>query len=175
MSGHEEFLRHFLKHQDDLRAFIGSLVRDRAACDDLLQDVALTLWQKFESYDSARPFGGWARGIAANKILQWFEKSKRIPLPLSPAATQIIALAFEDSPTGHADEQEALRLCMEKLPERSRRLVQLRYEESLKLREIADRVSSSLDAVHKSLSRIRELLRECVEDQLGLAREVTRG
>lgn len=165
----DDFLRHFLQHQDDLRAFIGSLVRDRHACDDLLQDVALVLWRKYGEYDPSRPFGAWARGIATYKVLQWFEKSKRVPVPLSPAATQLIALAFEESPAGGAEEQEALRRCLEKLPEKSRDLVRMRYEESLKLRDIAERVSSTLDAVHKALSRIREALRVCVQEQIGTA------
>ncbi len=176
MSRQEDYLRHFLKHQDDLRAFIGSLVRDRHACDDVLQDVALVLWQKFDEYDPARPFGAWARGIAANKVMQLFEKAKKIPVPLSPAATQIIALAFENDAGDSAEEQQALRDCVQKLPDKSRELVKMRYEEALKLREIADRVSSTLDAVHKNLSRIREILRGCVEEQLGApAREARHG
>jgi RNA polymerase sigma-70 factor, ECF subfamily len=166
MEKQQDFLRHFLQHQDDLRAFIGSLVRDRHACDDILQEVALVLWQKFGQYDRERSFGAWARGIAANKIMQSFEKDKRLPLPLSPDATQIIALSFEDDPKGHGEEQEALRRCIQKLPERSRDLVRMRYEESLKLKDIAARVSSTLDAVHKTLSRIRVVLRECVEKEL---------
>ncbi len=164
----DDFLTHFLKHQDDLRAFIGSLVRDRHACDDLLQDVALVLWRKYEEYDPSRPFGAWARGVATYRVLQWFEKSKHLPLPLSPAATQLISLAFEEG--GHGDEeQEALRRCLEKLPEKSRDLVRMRYEQDLKLRDMAERVSSTLDAVHKALSRIREALRGCVEEQIASA------
>lgn len=171
MDPQQEFLRLFLRHQEDLRAFIGSLVRDPHARDDILQEVALVLWRKFGEYDAARPFGAWARGIAANKIMQSFDRIKRCPLQFSPNATQAILTACTDTSRDVSDEQEALRQCLGSLPDRSRNLIAMRYEQSLKLREIADRTSSSLDAVHKTLSRIRELLKKCVEEHLALDRE----
>ena len=168
MDRQQEFLKHFLRHQDDLRAFIASVVRDRHAREDILQDVALVLWQKFEQYDPNRSFGAWARGIAANKIFQSFAKSRKTPLPLSPEAVQAIVSACEDIPADPSDQQEALRRCLDKLPDKSRNLVRMRYEESLKLKDIAERVAGTLDAVHKALSRIRDGLRGCMDRELGL-------
>ena len=42
------FLGLFLKHQDDMRAVIGSFIRDRSAAEDVFQEMALTLWKKFD-------------------------------------------------------------------------------------------------------------------------------
>jgi RNA polymerase sigma-70 factor, ECF subfamily len=168
MNDPQEFLKFFLRQQDDIRAFIGSIVRDRHACDDILQDVALILWQKFGQYDRARPFGAWARGIASKRIMQTFEKQKRIPLPLSPEAIQAVLEACDAEAAEVGPEQEALRRCLEGLPETSRELVRLRYEQALKLKDIAARVQGTLDAVHKTLSRLRVALRKCVEQQLAL-------
>ena len=47
MDPQNEFLTLFLEHQVGVRAFIGSLVRDRHTRDDLFQEVALTLWHEF--------------------------------------------------------------------------------------------------------------------------------
>ncbi len=171
MDRQPEFLRHFLQHQEDLRAFIGSLVRDRHARDDILQEVALVLWKKFDTYDATRSFGAWARGIAANKIMQSFDRIKRCPLQFSPNATQAILAAYKETRRDSSDEQEALKHCMGHLPDRSRNLLNMRYEQALKLREIAERTSSSLEAVHKTLSRVRQLLKKCVEDRLALEQE----
>ena len=41
MNTHEDFLQLFLRHQADLRAFIGSLVRDIHAREDVFQDCLL--------------------------------------------------------------------------------------------------------------------------------------
>ena len=63
MGSHEEFLKLFLWHQDGVRAFLGSVVRDRAAAEDLFQEVSLALWESFPTYDATRPFGAWAPPI----------------------------------------------------------------------------------------------------------------
>lgn len=161
-----EFLGCFLKHQDDIRAFLGSIVRDRHACDDLFQEVALTLWRKFGEYDRSRSFGAWARGIAYLKVLQSFEQSKRLPVPLSPEAIEAIAEAYHQTEAESPAVRAALDACLSALPEKSRHLITLRYEQSLKLSEIAALMESTVDAVHKALSRIRAALRKSIEQQL---------
>ena len=59
-----------MQHEGEIRAFIGSMLRDRTLCDDTFQEVALTLWEQADRYEASRPFGPWARGIAANKVLE---------------------------------------------------------------------------------------------------------
>jgi len=161
----EEFLKLFLRYKGDLRAFLGSVVRDRAAAEDLFQEISLVLWQNFAAYDAARPFGAWARGIAVKKVLQGRERSRRLPLAFSPQALQAVLDAY-DRTEKLAPDPTDLRDCISKLPPRSQSLLALRYERSLKLGEIAREVGSTLDAVHKLLSRIRENLQECLQRRL---------
>lgn len=165
MGLHEDFLKLFLRNQDGLRAFLGSVVRDRASADDLFQEVSLALWESFASYDAGRPFGAWARGVALKKVLQGREKSRKIPLAFSPQTIQAVLDAY-DRTEAAAPDTEGLRECISKLPPRSQSLLALRYERSLKLGEIAREVGSTLDAVHKLLGRIRENLQACLERRL---------
>jgi RNA polymerase sigma-70 factor, ECF subfamily len=162
----ERFLKRLLGVQPDLKAFIASMVRDRVAADDLFQEVCLALWQSFGSYEPARPFGAWARGVAAKKVLQSFEKSRRIPLAFSPKTIQAVLEAYDRAEPAGPVETDGLRDCIAKLPERSRQLLALRYEQSMKLGDIGRRVGSSLDAVHKLLCRIRENLEECLRQRV---------
>jgi RNA polymerase sigma-70 factor (ECF subfamily) len=174
MGPQDDFLPLFLEHQVSLRAFIGSLVRDRHTRDDVFQEVALALWNEFGRYDRARPFGAWARGIAANKVLQRWEKDTRQPVPLAPEAVRALLDAYDRAERAGPPEgleAEALERCLEQLPERSRRLLALRYERSLKLAEIATQLHTTLDAAHKALSRIRARLQECVRQRLAAAQK----
>ncbi|HUE73930.1 MAG TPA: sigma-70 family RNA polymerase sigma factor [Pirellulaceae bacterium] len=166
-----EFLALFLKHEGDLRAFIGSLVRDRNGCEDILQEVALTAWSKFDAYDRGRSFGAWARGIAANKIMKRREQFARSPVLFSPETVQAVLDACDRAESRPLPKEEALEACIETLPRRSRGLLALRYEESLDLQQIADRLQSTVMAIHKALWRLRQRLRECVESRLAAARE----
>lgn len=77
-----EFLTLFLANESDLRAFMGSVVADRHAWDNVFQEVALTLWRSFDKFDRSRRFGAWARGVAANKVLQEWRKGARFPLAM---------------------------------------------------------------------------------------------
>src|SRR5262249_51402554 len=147
LDAHSEFLKRFLQHESDLKAFIGSLVRDPHARDDVFQDVALVLWEKYSSYDATRSFGAWARGIAGKRVMQRWEREGRTPLPFSPRAIEAIADAYERTASNASDRAGALELCLESLPRRSRDLLTLRYEQSLTLNEIATRLGRTLDAV----------------------------
>jgi RNA polymerase sigma-70 factor (ECF subfamily) len=170
MGSQAEFLTLFLKHQVEVRAFLGALVRDPHARDDLFQEVALVLWGEFDRYDHGRSFGAWARGVAAKKVLQRWEREARRPVPFSPEAIQALLDGYERTEAAASLRAEALRHCLERLPDRSRRLLELRYDESLKLAQIAERLRATLDAVHKALCRLRTRLHECVERRLAAAR-----
>jgi RNA polymerase sigma-70 factor (ECF subfamily) len=165
MDQHDQFLTLFLRFQADLRAFIGSVVRERSVRDDLLQETALVLWREFERYDSRRSFGAWARGIAANKLMQWLEREKRhtcLPIEAVPA----VVAAFDRAEEAVEARREALQQCLNGLPPRSQTLLELRYQQGHSLAEVADHVQSTMDAVHKALSRIRARLQECIERRL---------
>ncbi len=169
MNEQNDFLKLLLQHQNDVKAFISSLVRDRYVCDDIFQDVALILWRKFDQFDRSRSFGAWARGIASKKIMQYFDKNRKTPLPLSPEVIEAVVIAFDQEEAQDiTDEQEALRTCLEMLPEKSRSLLKMRYENAMQLNEIADVIAKSLNAVHKTLTRIRDSLRKCIEKKIAV-------
>lgn len=165
MEPNETFLKLLLRHQGDLKAFIASVVADRTASEDLFQEVCLALWQGFASYDPSRPFGAWARGVAVHKVLRSREQARHIPLAFSPEAIQAVLEAYDRSEPP-APRTENLRDCISRLPDRSRQLLALRYDQGLKLGEMARRAGSSLDAVHKLLSRVRAAVQDCLARKL---------
>jgi RNA polymerase sigma-70 factor, ECF subfamily len=167
----ERFLSLFLPAQNGIRAFIRAIVWDRERCEDAFQEVALVLWRELDRYDARRPFGAWARGVAAKVAIRSVQQARRIPTALSPDAIQAIQgafdeLAFERAQRPTTSEEEALRHCLERLPERLRMLIDLRYGHALQLTHIASRVKSSPEAVRKALSRSRDALQRCVERRL---------
>jgi RNA polymerase sigma-70 factor (ECF subfamily) len=163
-----EFLEHFLRHQDGLKAFIGSVVPDPHLRADVFQEVSLTLWQAFDTYDPARPFGAWARGVALRKVLQHREKWARFPLAFSPEAIEAIADAFGRTERDGEDRPAALRDCLSRLPEKSRQILAWRYEGGLPGEEVARLAGMTLDALYQALSRLRGRLEECIRQRLAM-------
>ena len=127
----------------------------------------MTLWQKFDDFDHCRSFGAWARGIAANKILQAKRQDRRFPMPFSPEVVEQILEAFETTETSLPSLRErGLRHCREKLPEKSRQLLERHYDQRESCIAIAKETNRSVEAVYQSLSRIRRQLAGCIENYL---------
>lgn len=166
MSQHEDFLTQFLRCEADLRALVGAVVRDVHVREDVFQEVAMTLWQQFSRYDPARPFGAWARGVAAKKLLERFSRDHRSPLVFSPEAIRKLAEAAERSESRPGPGFEALEHCLGKLPAKSRHLLSLRYSQTQPLPVIAAEVRATQTAVYQALSRLRRRLRDCMERYL---------
>lgn len=166
MDRQEEYLKLLFGCELDLRAFIGSIVRDAHDRDDLYQEVALALWKEFSRYDRSRPFGAWARGIAAMKLVQRWDRMKRQPILFSPEAIQAVSSAFDRIESPASREAVALERCIEQLPEKSRHLLALRYERALSIEQIAHELEATLDAVYQSLSRLRARLHDCINRRL---------
>lgn len=159
----DEFLEYFLAHQTELRVFISAIVRDRDAREDIFQEVSQTLWRTFDEFDRTRSFIAWARGIARHKAIHRWRKDKKGPVLLSSEAIEAVCEAYEETEADDALMIEALRHCLENLPENSRRLLEWRYDATLRLKEIAKRLETSLGAVNKALFRLRENLQSCIE------------
>jgi RNA polymerase sigma-70 factor (ECF subfamily) len=166
MDPHEEYLKLLFGCELEIRAFIGSIVRGSQDCDDLFQEIALTLWKEFSRYDRGRPFGAWARGVAAFKLRQRWDQTRRRPVVLSPEAIEAVSRAFDRSEARCGGRAEALEECLDQLPEKSRQLLAMRYERALNVEQIARELKATADAVYQTLSRLRLKLQECVTRRL---------
>jgi len=171
MDPREQFITSIMKHQGDLRAFIGSIVWDRHLCEDIMQEVAMVLWRKYDSFDQTRSFAAWARGIALNIVKQHVSDARQVKVVFSDAALQQVSTAYEQLDEFGPDEQQALRDCLSKLPDKSRELLTERYDKGRKLDEIAGAAGSTIAAIHMTLTRLRAKLQKCIEYKVVLVRE----
>lgn len=156
----------WMQAQPVVEAYLNSLIRDRAIAEDVLQQVALTVTEKFEDYDSARSFTGWAMGIARNKALQFFAKAGSDRHRFSNELLNQLADTHERLSDRAQEQREALAFCIEKLPPKSLALIKRRYVQDLKPGKIADTLGLSANAVRLALHRIRTALRTCIEERL---------
>jgi RNA polymerase sigma-70 factor (ECF subfamily) len=148
-------------------AFITSLVRDFQDRDDVLQDVAVAVVESFDQYDPARPFVAWALGVARNQVRLHFRRKGRDRVAFDTASVDALAAAFSHVAPEDTRKLDRLRDCVQALDEQSRELCRLRYERDLKPAAIGERLGIGANAVAKSLQRIRDRLRACVESKGG--------
>jgi RNA polymerase sigma-70 factor, ECF subfamily len=158
------------QHQTQLFGYIYSLVRDLDDADDLFQQTSLVLWDKFEQFDQRKSFINWACGVARYEVLNFLRSRSRKRLYFSDELNLALVEAHESLEHEQLEERRTrLAVCMKKLRQKDRELLEACYERSASLREVAERQRRSTHSIHNSLRRIRRVLFECV--QRGMARE----
>ena len=156
------------EHLPSLRGYLASLGAHVDLIDDLAQDVFLEALSNFSRYDESRPFRSWLFGIARNLVHQEFRKSKldsrirRGPVAQFLLERRADVLA-EEGPQDSSGMLDALRACLQKLGERSRHLISLRFVDRHKSEQIGTILNMKASAVRVALMRARTALRLCVE------------
>ena len=159
----EAFTRLLVATQPRLYGFICSLIGDRSASDDVLQEVSSVLWRKFEDYEEGTNFNAWALKIARYSVLEWRRKQSRTPLPLDEETLVTLADQSADMAESVGEMREALHLCLAKLPDRQRDLLRARYFEEEPVQSIAKRWQRTRMAIYKMLRKTHSALLGCIE------------
>jgi RNA polymerase sigma-70 factor (ECF subfamily) len=162
-SGRELVLREFVKNRSNLFAFILSLVRDFDFAEEVLQEVAVVVCDRWEDFTPGTNFGAWAGRIARNKIYNALRVSRREVL-LTPEAIHGIERASETEP--EKGWLEAVKDCLGAIAARTQSVLVMRYRQGLSGAEIARRTKSTEPAIHMALSRARAVLARCVQSRL---------
>lgn len=127
-----------------------------------MQDVAKQATAHFEQYDHTRPFLGWLIGIARQRIADAYRTQSRRPIIFSSDIVDSFTRVYVELETKEEDRAEGLRVCMEKLSDRHRRVLDLRYGRRLSTKDIAEQVGGSVGSIDTMIYRIREALRQCI-------------
>lgn len=157
----ERFLTNFLVAQPSVRSYVQALVGAEADCDDLVQEISLTLWREFAHYDPSRPFIAWAIGIARNHVARFRRNHAVQRRRFSAQAEEALSVAFVELEDGLRERRSLLQTCLEHLGPQARELLQMRYQQGMDLAQIAAERASSVNAVNKALGKIRRLLVDC--------------
>ncbi|MBM4157050.1 MAG: sigma-70 family RNA polymerase sigma factor [Lentisphaerae bacterium] len=120
---HDTFLRMYVRQEPALRAFVRSLVPAVADANDVMQEVAVVLWQKFGEYATSDDFRRWAFGVARFKVLSWQRDRMRDRHIFGTDLMELLATEAEIDAGRLERQREALRLCLDKLPVEQRQLV----------------------------------------------------
>ncbi len=163
----EAYLRLLAQHDRWLATYVFSLVSSAADAQDILQEVKVTMWKHFASFEPGTNFHAWARKIATNQILNYRRSEKKRPnSTLDDEFIEAVAAEIDRRAEALDHRADALRICLRKLPEAHRKIVVWRYYEDCGVEEIAAKSERTVEAVYRLLSRIRQMLNDCVSQQL---------
>lgn len=162
-----DFATLWAESYDKLRTYVRIFVPVLHDADDVLQDTAVAIAKDFEKYDPERPFLEWAIGVARNRVLQYYRKRGRDRRMIFDVDTVSKIEGSLLELEAHVDRyEEPLEYCLQKLPEKSRRMLELRYTCCMSADEIGAQMKLTVQSVYTRLSQIRVALRDCVRRQL---------
>ena len=147
------------RYQHRLYRYLRRLVREPAAADDLFQQTWLNVVRQMGRYDLRRSFDTWLFAIAHNAAMDLLRRKGGESLGESGydlAAAQPDALS-----AAMASERTAILASeMAGLSAPYREVLTLRFEEGMKLEEIAEVTRAPLSTVKSRVQRALETLRE---------------
>ena len=161
----QRFLSLFLRSEQEIFRYVAALVPNAIDADDIVQQTALALWEKFDTYDPALPFTPWACRFALNKAHQWIERRQRWQPLLEHGLAEELAQRRQELQPEFELRLKHLEGCLRKLPQGQRALVEGYYYERTGIETLAKRSGRSAAATYKMLQRIRHTLQLCVEAQ----------
>jgi RNA polymerase sigma-70 factor (ECF subfamily) len=134
--------------------------------DDFVQRVFLEFVRRRDRWDLTRPVEPLLAGIARNIGKQmWEERRRHLSRPMLQLSEHIHSLIETRGETGWVEpaDRQALRECLEKLPEKSRKIIHAHYFLGVTCQKIGEQIGVTTAAVRQALCRLRKRLLECIE------------
>jgi RNA polymerase sigma-70 factor (ECF subfamily) len=136
---------------------------DKASSEDIVQDVFIWLWEKSDKIHLKTTLKGYLYIMVRNRCLN---KLKALKITDTSKILEIQAIFLVD----HAEDwfpDEDKEVCyqnafniMEKLPAKMRAIVELRFKNNCRYKEIAEELNISINTVKTQLKRAKVKLEE---------------
>jgi RNA polymerase sigma factor (sigma-70 family) len=149
------------------------MIRDADDAEDLTMEAFAKAFRNLHKFKKDYTFSTWLFRIATNNTIDFIRKKKlktmSLNTTLSDDGGNSVTIDVEDDDKNPQDEYirtqriEMVRIFVDKLPAKYRKLVQLRYFDELSYEEIAQELDKPLGTVKAQLHRSRELLYEIAQ------------
>lgn len=160
-----------------LFAVVLRVQRDRAAAEELLQDVYVAVWRAAGGYDRARsqPMT-WLIAIARHRAIDSLRRAQAQPQTVSATPVDEDGSAPPDDPPDdgpgpaelldRAGQARALGACLERLSAAQRQSVALAFFDGLSHAEVAAHLRQPLGTVKSWVRRALQTLKTCLDHGL---------
>jgi RNA polymerase sigma-70 factor (ECF subfamily) len=158
------------RYQDRLYTAVVHIVGCRAEAEDVVQDAFVQAFVNLKSFRQNSKFYTWLYRIAFNvSISRRRRKKPRLSVDQTREATGDEPLDDHSSPSHPLEvqeQQQKLRLAMDRLTDEHRSIIVLRHLEELSYEDIAEILAISVGTVRSRLHRARAQLLEHLREIL---------
>lgn len=158
---HDRFLRLYVEQEESLSGFVRALVPTRDDAREVMQEVAVVLWRKFEALPVQEDFRRWAFGVARFEALAFLRDRARDRHVFGDEMLELLAQEAGERADVFEAERRALEECLDKLPTTQRALVDAAYAPDARMDALAAESRRTAMSLYKALHRIRLALMDC--------------
>lgn len=164
------FVRLFVRHNHHLFNFILTLVPNYSEAEDILQETAVIMWEKIDTFESGTNFLAWARKIARYKIANYY-RTKKETFRFEDDLLETLSVVNAKEYSYFGEKKAALVGCLNKLESMDLELIRLKYKQNIPISTIARDMNKSCHTLYKRISFIYMVLQACIRKSLGAWRE----
>jgi RNA polymerase sigma-70 factor (ECF subfamily) len=153
------------RYQNRLYRYLLRWVHEPASAEDLFQQTWMRVIQNIRRFDAKRNFDAWLFAVARNIAIDYVRRRRPASLEEPLGDDFFLSDALATGAPGPLDQVlrsekiESVRRALESQPPVYREILSLRFEEEMKLEEIAEVLSVPLGTVKTRLARALERLR----------------
>jgi RNA polymerase sigma-70 factor (ECF subfamily) len=167
----DQFVALLVKCERRVRGFITTLHPHFSDVDEILQDTSVVAWKKLSTfrYTKSAPdeeFVRWVCMIARLELNNFRRKRGHTDLVFDDALLDKLSDQYGAEQSRLERRHEALMDCVDRLRPRDQEMVRRRYQGGISVRDLASCAGRTVDAIYKTLARIRGNLLICIERRL---------
>lgn len=164
------------KYERALFYHILKMVNDREQVEDLVQETFVKAFDNLNTYSTNYAFSTWLYRIATNHTIDYLRKKKLNTLSIDdPVKTKEGEMEMQlpdksastDRNIIQKQRQKIVQQAIQDLPEKYRKVIELRHMEEKSYKEISEVLDSPLGTVKAHIFRARELLYKELKDKKG--------
>ena len=163
LTAFESLMRSYM---GQVRAYLALRAPTPQLIDELAQETFLIAHQKLHGFRAGDPILAWLQRIAwqllRRELKRYALDQKNRERLVNHVSILNVAPTCERDLDGRVDR---LLVCLGKVPEATRQLIDHRYRDGMSSQEIAERLGKTNEWVRVTLYRARKQLRECIENQ----------
>jgi len=153
------------KHQLGVWRYLRAIGCDAALADDITQDTFLAVLRKPFEFVSDAASAGYLRRVAYHLLITARRRSSRVVVTSSMDTFETDWGRWAGFDSGE-DAMDALRECFDRLSDRARTALRMRFSEESSREVIAEALGITEHGAKNLMQRAKQQLRDCVEGKL---------
>lgn len=164
-------------YQDMLLSYAAFRMPDSDLVDEVVHETFIRAYEQLEDFQRDKDFGHWLRVICKYMMMAEFKRFSSENHNKRNYGDHIRVLlsqnAVEEQDVDEGDTYSLLSSCLQSLPEKSRSMLEMKYQKKLPASAISTHFGQSVGWVATTLFRVRSELRRCVEQRMKATRIFT--